>query len=46
MYTDPECFSKQVNSQAALAKDAGLPFLLTEYTTTSERSSCSELWID
>ena len=31
MYTDPECFSKQVNSQAALAKAAGLPFALTEY---------------
>ena len=31
MYTDPECFSKQVNSQAALTKAAGLPFALTEF---------------
>lgn len=30
-FTDPECFSRQVNEKAALAKARGLPFLLTEY---------------
>ena len=30
-FTDPECFSRQVNEKAVLAKARGLPFLLTEY---------------